>query len=202
MTSRLPIALVAVLALGAAVVVAWLLLHADTGTYRVPSEAMAPTLPRGGEVTVNEDAYDDRAPKRGDVVVFHPPAGAAQSRCGVAHPKAQMCPKATPGQLAPLQVKRVAAVAGDRLTMDAIGTFYLDGVKVFEYMSHKTLGCPREQPCAYSIPVTVPPGTVFVVGDNRAESDDSRFWGPVRVDAIVGRVDKCIALGLGCHPRD
>lgn len=47
--------------------------------------------------------------------------------------------------------------------------------------------CPAAQSeCTFSTPVRIPPGMWFVMGDNRGSSDDSRFWGPVPAEWIIG----------------
>jgi signal peptidase I len=77
-------------------------------------------------------------------------------------------------------VKRVVGVPGDRVRIDQ-GVLYVNGVTMAEpYVRY---------PDRRSFPeVTVPNGTVFVLGDNRADSEDSRFFGPVSDDTLVGRV--------------
>jgi signal peptidase I len=56
--------------------------------------------------------------------------------------------------------------------------------------------------CDFPRPMTVPPGTYYMLGDNRGASDDSRFWGPVPGRAIVARVDRCIPQPrIGCPRR-
>jgi signal peptidase I len=78
-----------------------------------------------------------------------------------------------------LFIKRVAALPGDRVRIDH-GTVYLNGSALTEpYVRF---------PDARSFPdVVVPEGSVFVLGDNRADSEDSRFFGPVSDDRLIGR---------------
>jgi signal peptidase I len=81
-----------------------------------------------------------------------------------------------------LFLKRVVAVSGDEVGIED-GYLVVNGHTVEEpYVDHRVLDG------VYFGPVTVPPGSVFMMGDNRADSVDSRTFGPVRRDTIVGRV--------------
>jgi signal peptidase I len=76
-------------------------------------------------------------------------------------------------------IKRVIGLPGDRVAIDR-GQVFLDGRKLTEpYVAH---GDDRT-----FAQTTVPDGSVYVLGDNRAESEDSRFFGPVRDDLLIGR---------------
>jgi signal peptidase I len=78
-------------------------------------------------------------------------------------------------------LKRVIAVEGQTVSVTG-GVVYVDGVALDEpYIA--------EPPVQESPPITVAPGRVFVMGDNRNNSDDSRRFGPVEIDRIVGRTD-------------
>jgi signal peptidase I len=78
-----------------------------------------------------------------------------------------------------LLIKRVVGLPGERVTMSD-GRVYIDGVALAEsYLSQSTQGSGRSW--------LVPPLTVFVMGDNRNASRDSRVFGPVSLDQIVGR---------------
>ncbi len=79
-----------------------------------------------------------------------------------------------------LLIKRVIGLPGERVTV-ADGRVYIDGVPLDEpYLSQPTLGTSRTW--------LIPPLTVFVMGDNRSASRDSRVFGPVPLDQIIGRV--------------
>ena len=167
-------------------------LHPLFKRYRVPSESMQPTIQRGEKVNLNRG----EAPKVGDVVVFHPPAGAELgTECGTRQPPRQVCAKPTPRPSPVLFIKRIVAGPGDQIA----------------FRSGHTIrnGSPQQEPfaaacageaCAYPQPVAVPARMYCVVGDNRGASDDSRFWGPVPSDWIVGRVERCHALYFACSP--
>lgn len=78
-----------------------------------------------------------------------------------------------------LLIKRVIGLPGERVVI-ADGRVYIDGMALHEpYLTQPTTGNSRA--------VLVPPLTVFVMGDNRSASRDSRVFGPVPLDQIVGR---------------
>jgi signal peptidase I len=148
--------------------------------YRTPSESMEPTLSVGDRFLVNKLG----SPSVGDVVVFHPPAGASTNECGAPHPDRQMCPRAVPEELDSLSfVKRIVAGPGDRVALRD-GRVVRNGKVVTESYIRPCLG--DEGGCDFPAAITVPPGQWFMLGDNRPASDDSRYWGPVPEDWIVG----------------
>src|SRR5680860_780131 len=149
-------------------------------TFRAPSESMVPTVDVGDRLVTTKESH----PKRGDVVVLNPPAGAADSRCGAQPPLGSACSRPTPGTLDQALVKRVVAVGGDRLKVQD-GATVIDGRVQREPYARQDAEC---QACNLPREITVPAGHVFVMGDNRGASDDSRFWGPVRVDDVQGEV--------------
>ena len=125
---------------------------------RVSSDSMSPAFRTGDEVLVQKLRAHARKPSSGDVVVVHSP---------------------TSGDLV---IKRVAAVAGQTVGI-ADGVLRVDGGPVPEpYVDRAQVDG------TYYGPVRVPPGTVFLLGDQRLGSVDSRSFGPVQVGSIVGRV--------------
>lgn len=84
-----------------------------------------------------------------------------------------------PGGSPELLIKRVIGLPGERVTISD-GRVFIDGVALDEeYLVQPTQGGGRSW--------TVPPFSVFVMGDNRAASRDSRIFGPVKLDQILGR---------------
>ena len=125
---------------------------------RIGSNSMAPTLTAGERVLVDKVSLHFREPRRGEIVAFYAPDNRD------------------------LTIKRVAAVAGDRIAI-ANGVLSVDGRRIHEdYVDHNLVKGE------YFGPETVPIGTVFVLGDNRDDSIDSRSYGPVLTDDVVGRV--------------
>jgi signal peptidase I len=142
--------------------------------YSTPTSSMEPTLrcarPGPGCTAAESDRvavlkYVGFAPGRGDLVAFHTPPAAA-ARCGAG------------GTF----VKRIVAVPGDRVG-EASGAIFVNGARVVEpYV-------PAAERDMRSFPaIAVTPGNYYVLGDNRSGSCDSRAWGFVPRDAIVGRV--------------
>jgi len=150
--------------------------------YQIPSESMEPTLEPGQRVLVNRLIYHFRDPKIGDIVVFHPPAGADQQRCGVPHPPDEACPKPDPEESDSNFIKRIVAGPGDQLSIRD-GHPVVNGVMAKEDFTEP---CRGANGCNLPKPITIPPGHYFMMGDNRAASDDSRFWGPIPRSWIIG----------------
>ena len=130
----------------------------------IPSPSMEPTLDVGDRVLVNKLSYKFHDVNRGDVVVFERPPGASTGQNG---------------EIKDL-IKRVIAVGGDTVEAKE-GNVYVNGEQIDE--DYLEPGTPTD-----NLPLTtIPEGQVFVMGDNRTNSEDSRIFGPIDEDAIVGR---------------
>ncbi len=153
--------------------------------YRIPSVSMYPTLHVGQRILVNRLSTH---PKLGDVVVFHPPAGANPDNavCGDPHQgyeRDQPCDVPTPRPSGQTFVKRVVGMPGDTLRI-VNGHVYRNGVEERgSYIQPCTEGAGQ---CTFARTIKVPAGDYYMMGDNRGESDDSRFWGPVPQRWIIG----------------
>jgi len=154
--------------------------------YRIPSGSMEPTLAIGQRVLVDRSGNDFFAPSVGDIVVFHPPAGAGAQICGDTHEKpGQPCDRPTARQSSENYIKRVVAGPGDRIKIIA-GHVWLNGKRQKETFA-SFAGCTSTNvDCNYPTAITIPAGYYFMMGDNRDQSDDSRFWGPVPRSWIIG----------------
>jgi signal peptidase I len=160
----------------------------------VPSGSMEPTLMTGETIKVNIDAFMESEPALGDIVVFHPPDGAeSASECGVLVRRMQpletgeACPTPTSGESSQTFVKRTVAVGGDTLSIKD-GHPVVNGVEKTDEPYIDPCGGGYE--CNLPKTITIPKGSFFMMGDNRGESDDSRYWGPVPESWIVGKVEE------------
>lgn len=161
--------------------------------YRIPSGSMEPTLAIGQRVLVNRIATDFSEPHVGEIAVFHPPEGAEQEECGPSPHVIKLgeapCASPVPKQSSVNFIKRVVAGPGDEI--------YIKEGHVFRKAAGKTQfvreqdsyirACGESPECNFPKPIKVPPGHWFMMGDNRGESDDSRFWGPVPTGWIIGQ---------------
>jgi len=140
--------------------------------FYIPSASMEPTLEKGDRVLVNKLSYDLHDVNRGDVVVFELPAE-----------------EVGPDGIKDL-IKRVVGLPGDIIeTRD--GAVFVNDRRLDEpYLAEGTVtGDPSSGNNPAITRQTVPDGMVFVMGDNRSNSHDSRYAdrGPIPIDSIVGR---------------
>jgi signal peptidase I len=152
---------------------------------------MAPTLAVGNHVAVSVDPR--YKPQVGDIIVFHPPASAESAtptcgdrRQGAGRPAA--CSTRTPTPSSQVFIKRIVAGPGDTLQIRN-GRAIRNGQQESEpYIA----ACGPEPFCNFPAPIKIPKADYFVLGENRGQSDDSRFWGPVKRAWIIGKVVKVI----------
>ncbi len=151
--------------------------------YQIPSPSMEPTLDVGQRVIVDRLAYRFGDPSIGDIVVFHPPAGANASHCGTPIGPREACPETTPGVDSSVNyIKRIVAGPGD--TMKIVnGHPVVNGAEPNEPFIRPC----RHNKCNLPKAITIPPDHYFVMGDNRGDSDDSRYWGPISRSSIIGK---------------
>lgn len=136
--------------------------------YRIPSESMQDTLLVGDRVLVDRISWRFSDPQQGDIVVFHPPFDG------------------------PVLIKRIVGMPGDELSLTD-GTLYINGQAQSEsYVPRTGEGPVPTEPFANGMPwglqepFVVPADSYFMMGDNRVNSGDSREFGPVPRDQLVG----------------
>jgi signal peptidase I len=148
-------------------------------TFYIPSGSMEPTLQVGDRILVNKLSYHLHGIGRGDIVVFRRPA---DENCG-GPPVADL-------------VKRIIGLPGETISLSANpkGYVVIDGKRLDEtWLPTSVRGqtFPGPAGTAYSLahPYKIPADHYFVMGDNRTDSCDSRYWGPISRSLIVGKVD-------------
>jgi signal peptidase I len=159
-----------------AVVVAVLLRTFVVQTFFIPSGSMEPTLQIGDRILVNKLSYHLHGVGRGDIVVFSRPP---TENCG--------------GPEVNDLVKRVIGLPGELISLSG-GDVYVNGKRLDEsWLPSSEQGVTKPGPSgtSYSLdqPFRVPSNDYFVMGDNRTDSCDSRFWGPISKSLIVGKVE-------------
>ena len=167
---------------GTALVIAVLIKTLVAQAFFIPSGSMLPQLEIGDRIVVSKLAYRLHEPNRGDIVVFDAPfpqpkdddplpervlRGLGQA-IGVAAPSTEEF------------VKRVIGLPGETVEAKG-GHVFVNGREVIEpYL-------PPGTSTSDFAPITVPADALWVMGDNRSNSSDSRVFGPIRRDTVVGR---------------
>jgi signal peptidase I len=158
--------------------------------YRIPSGSMLPTLHVNQRVLVDRIGNHFTTPHIGDILVFHPPknyaegcANAAEGANASGQDFTRPCglPQSQPST--ETFIKRVVGLPGDRISIRD-GHVYRDGV---EESDSYTIPCEGASSCSFPGTITVPRGDYYMMGDNRPDSEDSRFWGPVPKAWIIGK---------------
>jgi signal peptidase I len=147
--------------------------------YKIPTGSMEPTLVPHQRVLVDRIFA---SPHVGEIVVFHPPQGADNEQCGRPHPATAACDWPDP-ESGETFIKRIVAGPGDLIAIQD-GHVIRNGRRERDaYIRPCVAG---QTDCTYTTRVRVPRGMWFVMGDNRGDSDDSRFWGPIPASWIIG----------------
>jgi signal peptidase I len=138
--------------------------------FRVDGQSMTPNLDNEQMLLVNRNAYQFvdwqgnkfypfDPPERGDIVVFNPPTESEKP-----------------------YIKRIIGLPGDEVTFNN-GQVYVNGHMLEEDYIEDRTRCQRDDYCD----VIVPEGQIFVLGDHRSNSSDSRVFGPVPIENVIGK---------------
>ena len=149
--------------------------------FSIPSSSMVPTLGVNDRILVQKAFFNWHDVHEGEIVVFN-------------HPPLDHCPGPQSGDL----VKRVIALPGQTIYSSG-NNIYVDGRLLPEPFLPKDdpLGPPIPDASAQH-PFRVPAGEFYMMGDNRAISCDSRYWGPIKGSSMVGKV--VLVLWHNGHP--
>jgi signal peptidase I len=158
--------------------------------YRIPSGSMLPTVHVNQRVLVDRLAMDFSSPHIGDIVVFHPPKNyndnCADPNQGE-NPSGQSadgaCQVAWKQPSSQTFIKRVVGLPGDHLSIRN-GHVIRNGKREPDAY---IVPCNGDAACTFLQTITVPRGDYYMMGDNRPDSEDSRFWGPVPRAWIIGK---------------
>jgi len=132
-------------------------------TYTIPTRAMMPTIKPGDNIVVNKACYHFDEFKRGDLIVFESPRDPSQDF-----------------------IKRLIGIGGDKIQLKN-KKLYLNGeVQDEHYAVYNEANISDSEQVNFG-PITVPEGALFVMGDNRDNSFDSRYFGSVASDKVKGK---------------
>lgn len=156
--------------------------------YEIPSGSMLPTLRINQRILVDRIGSRFSSPHVGDIYVFHPPASETcadpvegENTLGQAAPAA--CDAVQRRESSQTYVKRVVGLPGDRLSI-VNGRVIRNGVPE---PSAYAVACVASAECNFPRTIVVPRGDYYMMGDNRPDSLDSRFWGPVPKGWLIGK---------------
>ncbi len=159
--------------------------------FYIPSASMDPTLKVGDRVLVNKLVYHFHGPRRGDIIVFQDPHPGPQPHRNPFQAFFHWIGEGMGVQTSPDKdfIKRVIGLPGDKVRMDDKGVVFVNGVALTEpYLNSNTDTRPFPASGRQDDTVTVPKDMLFVMGDNRADSNDSRYGlGFIPLDRVVGR---------------
>jgi signal peptidase I len=172
------------IALGLAIVIQGFIVK----PYEIPSASMEPTLRINQRILVDRVGMHFSSPHVGDIYVFHPPvsetcANPGEGENSLGGNGAAPCDVAQVHASSQTYVKRVVGLPGDRLAIRD-GHVIRDGrAEPSSYI----VPCGGGGECNFRASITVPKGDYYMMGDNRPDSLDSRYWGPVPKAWLIGK---------------
>jgi signal peptidase I len=155
--------------------------------YEIPSGSMLPTLHINQRILVDRVGTHFSSPHVGDIYVFHPPASetcvdSRQGQNSAGQDSREACDSPQTKESTQTYVKRVVGLPGDRISI-------VNGHVIRNGKPEKdsyTIPCGGAGECNFPQTFTVPKGDYYMMGDNRPDSLDSRFWGPVPKAWMIG----------------
>jgi signal peptidase I len=182
--SAAELVVIVAVALGLALAIQALLIK----PYEIPSGSMEPTLHINQRILVDRIGTHFSSPHIGDILVFHPPASETcanpnQGENNGSQPAPEACATPQTKESSQTYVKRVVGLPGDRLSIHN-GQVIRNGKPEPDSFA---IPCDGAGECNFPRTFTVPAGHYYMMGDNRPDSLDSRFWGPVPKDWIIGK---------------
>lgn len=152
----------------------------------IPSGSMKPTFLEGDRIVVERFSRFYKTPERGDVMVFYPPSTELKN---------------TPWKLFSrltgffckdvAYIKRVVGLPGDKFEVkidkNGQGFVYINDKKLEEPYVRSIYDYPECMPNMFCGPFVIPEGEYFMMGDNRGNSQDSRYWGTLKQDRFIGK---------------
>ena len=151
-----------VIVVAVAIALAWFITNFVVKPYEIPSESMEDTIMTGDRVLSERISYLGTSPAQGDIVTFTDVEDSSR-----------------------VLIKRVIAVAGQQVDLKD-GSVYVDGSKLDEPYTDDKQSLPLASGHDVSYPYTVPEGYIWVMGDNRTNSSDSRYFGAVPIANVTG----------------
>lgn len=135
--------------------------------FKIPSGAMQPTLMVGDRIVVNRFTYKISKPQRGDIIVFKYPVNPSIN-----------------------YVKRLVGIPGDTVELKDKKLFInnIERAEIYIVNSDPNIYSSETNPRDNYGPITVPENSFFVMGDNRDNSHDSRYWGFANQESVLGKV--------------
>jgi signal peptidase I len=158
--------------------------------YRIPSGSMLPTVHIDQRVLVDRIGMDFSTPNLGNIVVFHPPknynlgcADPNQGENAAGQDANAACAIPWKQPSSETFIKRIVGLPGDRIQI-VNGHVIRNGKRESDPYIVK---CNGDAACNFPQTIVVPKGYYYMMGDNRPDSEDSRFWGPVPRSWIIGK---------------
>jgi signal peptidase I len=152
----------------------------------IPSASMHPTLLEGDRIFVEKVTKYISKPKRGEIIVFYPPFEKLENDIWSIFTRLTGFFNSDIAY-----IKRIVGMPGDRMEIkynwyNHTASIYINDKLIDEPYKEKggSIPCKDNMHCG---PMTIPAGSYFMMGDNRNNSQDSRFWGVLPQDKIIGR---------------